>query len=501
MHEPDQEPKRLTHVSKQNQSTSPAVGAAGQELQARSGAASVATTGLMLFALFFGAGNLIFPPVLGASAGQNLPVVMAGFLLTGVLLPLVSLIAVSTSGEGVLGLANRVGKRFGAVMPAVVYLAIGPLYAIPRVATVSYELATKPVLALLGYAAEEHVLTVFGYLVVDPALALHAAVFFAMTLFLAITPSRLADRVGRYLTPLLLLLIAVLCVAVLLHEPVVERGAEPGFDVSPFATGLTRGYFTMDVLGAIVFGLVVISAVREQGFTGTRQVVRATSGAAAISALLLGLVYLGLALVGARVAGDPGNGTKLLSTAAQTSLGVWGTLVFAGIVLLACVTTAVGLLAAWAGYATSVLRLISFERHVVLGALVSFLLANLGLELILRIVSPVTLLLYPAAIALVVVTILDGVAPGHLRLTYVGATATASLLGVVSALADVGVTAPSSLLARTGLWNDATGWILPTLLVAGACLWLDVRAGRWSKPASDMSGVTEQVERAVTGQG
>ena len=454
----------------------------------------------MLFALFFGAGNLIFPPVLGASAGQRLPVVMAGFLLTGVLLPLVSLIAVSTSGEGVLGLANRVGKRFGAVMPAAVYLAIGPLYAVPRVATVSYELATRPVLGLLGYQAEDHVLRVFGALAVDPALALHAALFFAVTLFLAITPSRLADRVGRYLTPLLLVLITVLCAAVLLREQVVERGAAQGFDTSPFATGLTRGYFTMDVLGAIVFGLVVISAVREQGFTGTRQVVRATSGAAGISALLLGLVYLGLALVGTRVAGDPGNGTELLSTAAQTSLGVWGTLVFAAIVLLACVTTAVGLMAAWAGYATSVLRLLSFRRHVVAGTLVSFVLANLGLTLILRIVSPVTLLLYPVTIALVMVTILDGVAPGHLRLTYVGATAAASVLGVVSALADVGVTGPSSLLARSGLWNDATGWILPTLLVSGACLWLDVRAGRWSTPASDLSGVTEQVERVVAGQ-
>ena len=146
-------------------------------------------TGLMLFALFFGAGNLIFPPVLGASAGIELPAVMAGFLMTGVLLPLVAVIAVSTSGEGILGLARRAGRRFGAVAPAAVYLSIGPLYAIPRVVTVAYELATRPVLELAG---------------ADPgrwALLAHVAGFLAVSVLIALRPSRMADRIGRWLTP------------------------------------------------------------------------------------------------------------------------------------------------------------------------------------------------------------------------------------------------------------------------------------------------------------
>ena len=113
-------------------------------------ATGIVTTGLMLFALFFGAGNLIFPPLLGATSGPSLPMVMLGFLTTGVLLPLATIIAVSTSGEGILGLARRVGSRFGLFMPLAVYLSIGPLYAVPRVVTVAYELATRPVLELLG---------------------------------------------------------------------------------------------------------------------------------------------------------------------------------------------------------------------------------------------------------------------------------------------------------------------------------------------------------------
>ena len=143
-------------------------------------------------ALFFGAGNLIFPPVLGASAGDRFPAVMAGFLITGVLLPLVAVIAVSTSGEGILGLARRVGGRFGAVAPAAVYLSIGPLYAIPRVVTVAYELATRPVLELLGAAPDWWTLPV------------HAAGFLVVSVLIALRPSRLADRVGRWLTPALL---------------------------------------------------------------------------------------------------------------------------------------------------------------------------------------------------------------------------------------------------------------------------------------------------------
>jgi len=210
-------------------------------------------TGLMLFALFFGAGNLIFPPVLGASAGDRLPAVMAGFLITGVLLPLVAVIAVSTSGEGILGLARRVGGRFGAVAPAAVYLSIGPLYAIPRVVTVAYELATRPVLELLGTAPGRWTL---------PA---HAAGFLVVSVLIALRPSRLADRVGRWLTPALLVLIAVLCVATIAGDDVVERAASGPYAAAPFSTGLTQGYLTMDVLAATVFGIVIIHTAGSAG--------------------------------------------------------------------------------------------------------------------------------------------------------------------------------------------------------------------------------------------
>ncbi|MCR2052114.1 branched-chain amino acid transport system II carrier protein [Actinomyces bowdenii] len=434
------------------------------------GALSAVTTGLMLFALFFGAGNLIFPPVLGASAGSGLPAVLAGFLTTGVLMPLVAIMAVSTSGEGILGLARRVGPRFGVLMPLAVYLSIGPLYAVPRVATVAYELATRPVLELMG-------LRPGGW-----ALALHIVVFFSLALLIAMRPGRMADSIGRWLTPALLALLAVLCGAVLLTATGVPRPAEGPYARAPLGTGLTQGYLTMDVLAATVFGIVVITSLRQRGITQPRQILRATCLAGIIAATLLACVYIGLALVGARTPGPADDGAALLRAAAAQSLGALGVIIFAAIVILACLTTVVGLLAAWAGYAYAAWPAVPFNRQLLGGTALSMLLANLGLGAILTIVSPLTLLLYPMTISLVVVTLLDALAPGHLRAAYTWPVAVAGVLGAVSALEDIGWSAPSDLLARSGGWSASTGWILPALIALGIGLAIDLSRGRWSTP-------------------
>ena len=462
------------------------------QLESPSPATSIVTTGLMLFALFFGAGNLIFPPLLGAASGDSLPMVMIGFLVTGVLLPLATIVAVSTSGEGILGLARRVGPRFGAVMPLAVYLSIGPFYAVPRVTTVAYELATLPVLELMGIHNSRW------------ALAAHVAAFLGVSILIALRPSRLADSIGRWLTPALLLLLVVLCGATILTAPGVDRPAIDPYASAPMTTGLTQGYLTMDVLSASVFGIVVISSLRERGFTAPGRLVRGTTIAGGIAAVLLGAVYVGLALIGTRSPGDVTSetteGTELLRAAASLTLGRGGVIVFAGIVVLACLTTAVGLLASWAGYAYTAWPAVSFNRQLTAGTLVSFVLANLGLKAILKITAPLLFLLYPLAICLVVVTLVDALAPGRLRAAYLWSVSVAGVLGLVSALTEAGWTMPSDLLSRTGLWDNSTGWIVPALFALGIGLVLDVRAGRWSTPAEGANDASLEVEHAAASQ-
>jgi len=454
---------------------------------------TILPTGLMLFALFFGAGNLIFPPLLGAASGRSFIPVMVGFIATGVLMPLITVVAVSTSGEGILGLARRVGPRFGLVMPLAVYLAIGPLYAIARVTTVAYELATRPILELWGFHDSRL------------ALLVHVTVFMGVAFGIARSPSRLADRVGRWLTPALLALLALLCGVTVLMAPGVEREAIEPYASAPLTTGLTQGYLTMDVLAASVFGIVVITSLRERGLASPKGLVRGTILSGCIAAALLGLVYIGLAVLGTHTSGeittDTKDGTELLRNAASSTLGTSGVVIFAAIVILACLTTAVGLLASWAGYAYTAWPVVSFNRQLAACAIVSFTLANLGLSAILKIAGPLLNLLYPFAIALVAATLVDALAPGRLRATYQWCVITAGAFGSVGAITAAGWEGPSELLARTGLWNDSTGWIPPALIALGIGIVLDIRSGAWSTPApEEPSQVQHDVEHAAASQ-
>jgi len=236
---------------------------------------------------------------------------------------------------------------------------------------------------------------------------------------IARSPSRLADRVGRWLTPALLALLALLCGVTLVMAPGVEREAIEPYASAPLTTGLTQGYLTMDVLAASVFGIVVITSLRERGLTSSRRLVRGTILSGGIAAALLGLVYIGLAVLGTRTRGqittDTKDGTELLRNAAASTLGTSGVVIFAAIVILACLTTAVGLLASWAGYAYTAWPAVSFNRQLAACAIISFTLANLGLSAILKIAGPLLFLLYPFAIALVAGGAQGGQTAGGLR--------------------------------------------------------------------------------------
>ena len=333
---------------------------------------------LMLFSMFFGAGNLIFPPMLGANAGDNFVPAVTGFLISGVALPVLAIIAIALSGQDIRALAARAGTVFTIVFSIAIYLSIGTFFGIPRTGAVSFSTAVSPV---TGWESTP------------------ASVGFNLGL---------VDRLGKVLTPALLTLLAVLIVLSLfqLHNP----GAAPTeeYAASPFPAGLMEGYFTMDSLAALAFGILVISAIKEQKIANP---LPGTTMAALGAGALLGTIYLGLAIMGSRIPEGQSykDGATLLSHASLQVLGFPGQVVLGGVVLLACLTTAVGLLAATSEFFNYLVPKISYRTWLMTFAVVSFGIASGGLETVISSATPIIVFIYPVAMTVIIVTLIGAV--------------------------------------------------------------------------------------------
>ena len=345
---------------------------------------AVIVTSLMLFSMFFGAGNLIFPPMLGQESGTAYLSAIIGFLATGVLLPVIAIVAVVISGNDVRDMASRGGKVFGLAFPILAYLSIGAFYALPRTGAVSYSTAV----------GEDNVLYsgVFNL------------AFFGVALALSWNPNGVAGKLGKWLTPALLgliLLLVTLSLMVLTGTPGEPRG---DYATQAVGAGLFEGYMTMDSIAALAFGIVVISAFKYQKVEKVRT---ATVYAAFIAGGLLAAVYLGLGAIGRLSGGSFTDGTEILNHAAESTMGAPGRFIFTIIVVLACLTTAVGLITATSEFFNSLLPGIRYHAWAVVFALISFAVATLGLDAVLSIAAPIITFIYPAAITLVLLTLLE----------------------------------------------------------------------------------------------
>lgn len=419
---------------------------------------SIILVGLMLFSMFFGAGNLIFPPQLGAEAGTAYWPAILGFLTTGVLLPMVAVIAVAVSGTGLGDIAGRVGRVFGRVFTAAVYLSIGALYAIPRTAGVAFETGAAGTGAT-GAAAR----------------LAFTAVFFAVALWLSLRGARVVDVLGRWLTPALLALIVVLLLAAL-RLPAAAPGAPAGdWAQAPYPAGIVQGYLTMDSLAALVFGIVVVGALRSRGVRAGGPLTRATIAAGVLAAVLLGAVYLGLGHLGRILGPGSANGAELLGAAASRALGGVGAWIFAGIVLLACLTTAVGLITATAAWFATLPTALGYRAWAVLFTLVGLLLANQGLDTIISLAVPLNVFLHPIAVALVLITLLQAALPFRLRWAYRAPVAVAAAFAALDLLTALGADPAGALPALAGLplYRDSLAWLAPTLAAIAICLVVD----------------------------
>ena len=418
----------------------------------------------MLFGLFFGAGNLIFPASMGQLAGRNLWLAAAGFLVTGVGLPLLGVAALGISrAEGLLGLSSRVSRGYGLFFTCLLYLTIGPFFAIPRCATVSYTVGIQRMLPETGQTL---------------ALAVFSLVFFAAVLFFSLRPGEILTWVGKVLNPLFLAFLAVLVVRALTAPLGAVSAIEPSgsYAGAALSTGLLEGYNTMDALASLAFGIIVVNAIRGLGVEEPGQVARSTVLAGVFSSLLMALIYLLVTVVGAQSRGAfpaAANGGEALAQIAEHYFGAAGALILAATVTIACLKTAVGLITSCSETFVELFpQGPGYRVWAVIFCVVSFLIANLGLNAILNYSTPVLMFLYPLSIVLILLTLggrLFGNHPTVLRWT-IGCTAVAALADLLRTLPE-GTRAVLHLegvvsLAETWLplCKAGFGWLVPALI-------------------------------------
>ncbi|MCT1411302.1 branched-chain amino acid transport system II carrier protein [Corynebacterium sanguinis] len=440
---------------------------------------AIVVTALALFSMFFGAGNLIFPPMIAVQAGDNFWPAILGFLGTGALLPLLAVIAIALSGANVRDLAQRAGTVFGVVFPILAYLSIGAFYALPRTGAVSMETAITPLFGVEGIVAS----------------AIFNIIFFGIALALSWNPNTIMEKLGKFLTPALLILLVVMIVVALTKWTASPSEPAEEFAARPFTEGLLQGYLTMDSIAALAFSIVVISTLRFRGFQEGPALVRGTIYAGAGAGLLLALIYLGLGTIG-RIIPNPAqydNGAALLSDASNLTLGTAGQIVFALIVLLACITTAVGLITATAEYFSEQFAG-SYKTWAIIFTIMSTLIATQGLEFVMAIAAPVIGFLYPPAIALILVTLIEPLFRSRTRFTWAfflpiwvaviwSAIETAISLGWA---ADV----LTPLVAWAPLQDAGLGWVVPVAIAFAIGLAIDL-----ARPKSPLKlGTVETVE-------
>lgn len=366
--------------------------------------------GFMLFALFFGAGNLIFPPTVGQLSGSNFLPAIIGFIVTGVGLPLIGIIAGSFSEEGFRSEAKRVHPLFAIIFMVTIYLTIGPFFAIPRTAMVSYEMAILPFLD----GGIETMASKIGFTIF----------YFGLTFYLALNPTKLVERVGQILTPVLLITVVILIISAFfkLDSPITE--VSPQFVKDPFFVGFSEGYQTMDTIAAVAFAMIVITAVKATGLTSPKDIFKQSSIAAVIAGLGLGLVYVSLAWIGNNYPLTPeeaagGNmGASILTGVARLTYGEGGRILLSLIVSLACLTTAIGLVVAVSSYFHELYNKISYPVYAVIFTLISFILASQGLSSIIMGAVPILLIIYPITIVLIVLIFIDRLLKGIPNLAF-----------------------------------------------------------------------------------
>ena len=420
----------------------------------------------MLFGMFFGAGNLIFPAKMGIDAGSNLWAAFAGVFITAVGIPMLAVVALGLSRcGGVVQLANKVGKIYSVFFCTLLYLTIGPLFAIPRCASTSFSVGA---VNLLGDGNTGVYLALFSF------------VFFAVVLFFSLKPGGIMTWIGKILNPVFLLFLFALVIAALANPITFLSQVIPAESYATggkaFFTGFLEGYNTLDALAGLAFGIVVIQVVRSHGIEAPERVAANTAKAGIFSCLFMGIIYFFITLITAQSAplcAGASNGGQVLGIIAQHYFHSAGAILTAAIVTFACLKTAIGLVTSCSeAFVQMFPKGPKYSVWAVVFCLVSFGIANFGLSTIVAWCVPVLMFVYPLAITLTLLALTEkwfGKSPVVYAVT-TGFTLVAATLDFLGTLS--GMIPGSTLLAKVTefagrllpLYSLGMGWIVPALI-------------------------------------
>lgn len=424
-----------------------------------------AIIGTMLFGMFFGAGNLIFPIMLGQMAGTEFWFALTGFLVTAIGLPFLGILAIGLSGSnGLRDLGDRVHPIFGLVFSVALYLTIGPLFAIPRTATVPFSVGIEP------FVSPEYV---------DLSLVLFSLAFFVIVYYFSLNPAKVMDYIGKYLTPAFLVFLFILIIVSVVNPMGSFEKPVGAYINEAFMTGFKEGYNTLDALASLAFGIVVINAIKSRGITSKKDIAMATWKSGIFAMALMMVIYAFITYMGAtsvQAVGTFENGGLIFAAVAKHFFGSFGGILLAIIIILACLKTSIGLITACSEFFHELLPKVSYKKFVLILTFVSFVIANFGLSNIITFTVPVLMFLYPLAIVLILLALLSPLFKGR-RSVY----ATAMFLTFFVSIIDGYKALAVSLLAAKvdflqsvekfysnflPLYDMGLGWLVPAIVGA-----------------------------------
>ena len=428
--------------------------------------------GITLFGMFFGAGNLIFPIHMGQLAGSNVYGAIIGFIVTGVTIPVLAVAAIGiTHSDGLQNLCDKkVGKGFGYVFTTLLYLTIGPFFAIPRCCTTTFTTGVSP---LIG--GNEKV-----------GLLIFSAIFFGLVLFFSLRPTEIMTWVGKVITPVFLAFLAILVIVAMANPGarVADITPDESYMQNSFFNGFLEGYNTMDAIAGLAFGIIIVECVKKLGVENETDISKQILKAGIVTAVLMGVIYFVTTVMGTQSRGlfeTSENGGVAFSQVAQHYLGNAGIVILALTIGLACLKTAIGLVTSTSeAFSKMFPKGFSYKAWVIVISVFAFAVSNVGLTAIINYSIPFLMLLYPIAIVLIILSLFSPFIKS--RAVFIGALCGAFVAAIIDFIRTLPFGIDVSAVARfLPLYDIGFSWLVPSII--GLVIGIIVAKAREGKKA------------------